>query len=154
MPYAIRPFTSSSPSRSGDNVGPNDSTPRDQRRSIDQAIAQEDLTRRSDSPIANSPGKSSAGSASVSGFRSITPVVVLNTIGKGALGDKEVAQRGTNSSGGGGDNGNTNNGDGGGTGLTREGGAPGTDSTIAGLLKVILPVILPKPKVSYRSIDE
>jgi hypothetical protein len=141
----ILPLTSSSARVS--NSSSSDSTQqRNAGRLIDQAIAQEDLTRRSDSPIANSPGKSSAGSASVSGFRAITPVVVLNTIGKGIIGENDSGQGTSNGAGG---IGNTNNGN---VAGVREGAGTGVSDAVAGLLKVILPAVIPKPKARFKLI--
>lgn len=142
----ILPLTSSSARIS--NSSSSDSTQqRNAGRLIDQAIAQEDLTRRSDSPIANSPGKSAAGSASVSGFRAITPVVVLNTIGKGIIAENDSGQGTSNGAGG---IGNTNNGNV--AGLSREGAGTGVSDAVAGLLKVILPAVVPKPKARFKLI--
>lgn len=90
-----------------------------------QQAAQDDLTRRSDSPVANSPSKSGGqGSASVSGERSSLVVVASASEGEGEL--------------------NT------GAGVSKEGTQAPTDSITLGQLKQIT-AAFPKPKVSTRA---
>lgn len=88
-----------------------------------QQAAQDDLTRRSDSPVANSPSKTGGGSASVSGERSSLAVAAATSEREGEL--------------------NT------GAGVSKDGTQAPTDSITLGQLKQIT-AAFPKPKVRIR----
>lgn len=102
-------------------------------RLLDQAAAQEDLTRRSDSPVFTSAAPKST-QASVSGFR--TAPAAINK-GKGVAGDKDAPA-------GAGQAGDTK-------GIAAGPNKDGTvDSITLGQLKITLPP--PKPKVCFLSV--
>lgn len=122
-----------------------------------QQAAQDDLTRRSDSPILTNAGNltpRSPGSASVSGVGSriaISPLSstvnasstgIINNGAKGALGQGNAAS-------GSGIGAEVVSGQNMGTGVSKDGLPAPTDSISLGQLKTMT-IALPKPKVSFK----